>query len=204
MNRIIHSADQQELAQAIRNELAAVPPPPQPLLIVLVSAQSNSDPAVQSEIRRAQEQQQRIIPILAENVALPPGLAGAKPLNFAGGYQPQMLLKRLSQAAMTREDIQKANRRALLVIGLIALLMFVLSMAAMSAGLIAFPVAEYNEEATFQAQWINGMIVETLEFVQPRSTADAVGFDATLQAAPTRLYLYIRETATALPRAPED
>ena len=68
------------------------------------------------------------------------------------------------------------------------------------AALVAFPVAEYNEEATFQAQWIDGLIRETLEAVQPRSTEDALNFAATHEAAPTRLFYYIRETATALAR----
>ena len=102
---------------------------------------------------------------------------------------------------MTPADIRRANRRALIVIASIAALMFGIAVVAMVNGFVAFPVAEYNEEATFQSLWIDGLIRETLEQVQPRTTEDALNFPATHEAAPTRLYLYIRETATALPNA---
>ena len=101
---------------------------------------------------------------------------------------------------MTRAEVRQANRRALLVIGAIAALMFGLAIMGILSGLVAFPVTEYNEEATFQSLWIDGLIGETLEYVQPRSTDDALNFAATLEAAPTRLYYYVRGTATALPR----
>ena len=48
--------------------------------------------------------------------------------------------------------------------------------------MVGFPVAEYNEDATFQAQWVDGLIRETLEHVQPRSTEDALNFPATYAA----------------------
>ena len=137
---------------------------------------------------------------MTENVALPEQLAYEKALNFAGGYQLDSLLRRLSQLTMTGTEVRQANRRALLAIGAIALVMFGLAIIGMLSGLVAFPVAEYNEEATFQAQWIDGLIRETLESVQPRSTDDALNFASTLEAAPTRLYYYVRGTATALPR----
>ena len=96
--------------------------------------------------------------------------------------------------------MRRANRRALAGIALLAALVFGLAIATMSSGLIAFPVAEYNEEATFQAEWIDGLIRATLEAAQPRTTEDARNFAATHDAAPTRLFYYIRETATALAR----
>ena len=204
MIQIAYSADQQALAGQIRDDLANQAVPTAPVLLVLVSAQSNSDPLVQEEIRRARQKQVSIIPILTENAALPELLAGCQALNFTAGYQRQRLWRHLSRGMMTERDLRQANRRALALIGGIALLMFGLAIFGLMRGLVAFPVAEYNEEATFQAQWINGLIGETLVFVQPRSTADALHFEATLQAAPTRLLLYIRETATALPNRRED
>ena len=121
-------------------------------------------------------------------------------LDFSRAYSRKRLLEQVARATATHAELRRANRRALLVFALLATLVFGLAIATMSSGLIAFPVAEYNEEATFQAQWIDGLIRETLEAVQPRSTEDARNFAATHEAAPTRLFYYIRETATALAR----
>ena len=202
MIRITYSTEQRRLAEQIRDDLANKAAPP--VLLVLVSSQSNSDPAVQAEIRQARQKRIHIIPILAENAALPELLDGCKALDFVGGYSRERLWRRLSQATVAPADVRQANRRALMVIGSIALLMFGLAIIGLISGQVAFPVDEYNEEATFQAQWIHGMIGETLTFAQPRSTDDAIHFEATLQAAPTRLLLYIRETATAISNGQEE
>ena len=200
MIRITYTAQDRALAEQIRDDLTGSFESSPPLLIVLVSAASNQDPVVAAETERARQSGAQLLPILTENVALPEQLAYEKALNFAGGYQLDSLLRRLSQLTMTGAQVRQANRRALLAIGAIALVMFGLAIIGMLSGLVAFPVAEYNEEATFQAQWIDGLIRETLESVQPRSTDDALNFASTLEAAPTRLYYYVRGTATALPR----
>ncbi len=203
MIHITYSPENAQLAEEIRADLgksgASVPGP---LLIVLVSRAANADPAVQAEIKNAQRAGRPILPLLTERVALPPALEKALPLDFSAGYQRSKLLRHLTPAAMTPGDLRRANRRALVFIALVAIVMFSLAIAAISAGLVAFPVVEYNEEATFQALWIDGLIRETLEHVQPRSTEDAQNFAATHEAAPTRLYYYIRGTATALANAP--
>lgn len=201
MINITYSADQSALAEQIRDDLSRANfKAAHDVLLVLVSSESNNDPSVQAEIRQAiQRQIVSIIPILAENVTLPESLDPYKPLNFSGGYKRNALITRLSQTTMTQADVKQANRKALVFIGGIAVVMFVLAIIGIMGGMVAFPVDEYNEEATYQAEWINGLIVETLEAAQPRTTQDAIEFDATLEAVPTRVYLYIRETATALP-----
>ena len=200
MIRITYTAQDRALAEQIRDDLTGAFESSPTLLIVLVSGASNQDPVVAAETERARQSGAIVLPILTENVALPEQLAYEKALNFAGGYQHDSLLRRLSQLTMTGAEVRQANRRALLAIGAIALVMFGLAIIGMLSGLVAFPVAEYNEEATFQALWIDGLIRETLEYVQPRSTDDALNFASTLEAAPTRLYYYVRGTATALPR----
>ena len=199
MIRVTYAHAQKQLAEQIRDELTGAFRTSIPLLIVLVSAASNADPVVQAEIDKARREGVQLLPILAENVTLPPALEDERPLNFVGGFKRESLLRRLSQVTMTDRDLRRANRRALTVVGTIALVMFSLAIISMASGLVGFPVAEYNEEATFQAQWVEGLIRETLEYVQPKTTQDALNFDATLEAAPTRLYYYIRGTATALP-----
>lgn len=200
MIQITFTADQERLAQQIRDDLTGAFETAPPLLIVLVSAASNQDPVVAAEVARARQRGIQLVPILLENVALPDALAYEKPLNFAAGYRRATLLRRLAQLTMTSTDVRQANRRALLLIGAIAAVMFALAIIGILSGLVAFPVAEYNEEATFQSLWIGGLIRQTLEYAQPRSTEDALNFAATLEAAPTRLYYYVRGTATALPR----
>lgn len=200
MINITYSADQKTLAERIRNDIASAGfQPDKPILLVLVSAESNSDPMVQDEIKRAIQKEISIVPILTENVTLPESLDVYKPLNFSGRYKWQSLMTRLSQTTMNSDDVKQANRRALFVVGGIAFMMFIVGIITIANGTVAFPVDEYNEEATFQAEWVHGLIVETLEAVQPHTTQDAINFDVTLDAAPTRLYLYIRETATAMP-----
>lgn len=201
MIHITYSREEQRLAERIRDGLAHSVPLTGPILIVLVSRASLADRHVQAEVDKALAQGIHIVPILTEAVELPARLMDGPPLDFSGGYDRERLLERLAQATMRPEELRRANRRALTVVGGIALLMFGIALIAIVSGSIAFPVAEYNEEATFQAEWVNGLIRETLENVQPRSTEDALNFPATHEAAPTRLYLYIRETATALPKA---
>lgn len=203
MIRITYSLEQKPLAEEIRNDLSDSFQLAQPVLIVLVSAASNTDRKVQAEIAPAREERAHVLPILTEPVELPAALKGAKALNFSGGYQRERLLRRLAQVTMTPEDIRRANRRALAVIGAIATLMFGLAIAAMVGGVVGFPVAEYNDDATFQALWIGGLIRETLAHAQPRTTVEALNFPVTYAAAPTRVRLYLRATATALAREQE-
>lgn len=198
MIRITYAPEQNGLAETIRDDLAGETASAQPLLIVLVSHQSVGDPVAQAEIEHAIQSRENILPVLIDDVPLPSSLIDFHTLDFRDGYNRDALLAQLSQASRTSAGIRQANRRALIVVGGLAALMFGIAIVAISGGLVAFPVDEYNEEATLQAQWIGGLISETLEFVQPRSTEDAQHFAATFQAAPTRLHFYIRGTATAL------
>lgn len=197
MIRITFTDEQTALAERIRDDLSETIPAAQPLLIVLVSAASNADSVVQAELARALERGERVLPILAEGAA-PPPLENHPALDFSRAYSRKRLLAAAARSTTSRADLRRDNRRALLVIGLLAALIFGVAIATMVGGIVGFPVAEYNEEATFQAQWIDGLIGETLEAVQPRTTADARNFATTHEAAPTRLYFYIRGTATAL------
>ncbi len=201
MIRITYAQAQASLAEAISADIAGHVDASRPLLIVLVSRQANSDPFVRAEIERALRQGDALLPILVDDIALPATLTGLRCLDFKDGYNREGLLAQLSQATRTGAALRRANRRALLVIGGLAALMFALALVAISSGFVAFPVDEYNEEATLQAQWIDGLIGETLEFVQPRSTEEARNFAATYEAAPTRLHFYIRGTATAQAKA---
>lgn len=196
MIRITYARDQAPLAERIRDDLAGVQPAT-PLLIALVSRQSNADRHVLDEIDMALAEGARVLPILCEKVAPPASIEDLQPLDFSAGYDRERLLQRLDLAAGRNDERRRANRRGLVIVGGIALLVFAIALITINRGLIAFPVAEYNEEATFQAQWVDGLIGETLAAIEPRTTVDALNFAATYEAAPTRLHFYIRATATA-------
>ena len=203
MIRITYSRDQKPLAEQIRDDLRSASLS-QPLLIVLVSRQSNADPHVQSELEAALADGARVLPILAEDIAPPASLENRQALDFSAGYNRERLLRQLDQAARRPDALRRANRRGLIIVGAFAILMFCIALIVINRGLVAFPVAEYNEEATFQAQWVDGLIGETLAAVQPRTTEDALQFAATYEAAPTRLHFYIRATATAAAKSGGD
>ena len=195
MIRITYARDGQKLAEQIRDDLAVSHLASHPTLIVLVSRQSSADPHVQAEIEGAMQAGARILPVRIDDSPLPELLDGARALDFSCGYDRDRLLERVT---MRPAELRRANRRAFALIGGIAALIFAIAVVAIISGSVAFPVAEYNEEATFQAQWVDGLIRETLAHVQPRNTEDALQFAATYEAAPTRLHFYIRGTATAL------
>lgn len=197
MIHITFAPEQAQLAKRMRAELAGAGEADTALLIAIHSRQARGDQFVQAEIARALREGQAILPILVDDAALPEALTGRKSLDFRSGYDRAALLAHLSRRGQG-DSLRKANRRALMLIGGLAALMFGLSLVAISSGFVAFPVDEYNEEATLQAEWIDGLVSETLQYAQPRSTQDAANFAATFAAAPTRLHFYIRGTATAL------
>ena len=202
MIRITYAPANEALAQRIRAELSHSAIAGQSLLIALASDAALQESSALAEIERAERAGIPILPIIADDVALPAGLAKLDPLDFRAGYDGEKLLSRVGRLAGHRQEIRKRNRRLGIAIALLAAVVFGWAVGGITSGTVAFPVAEYNEEATFQAEWIDGLIRETLEFVQPRSTQDAMGFAATYEAAPTRLHFYVRGTATALANEP--
>ena len=198
MIRITFAPDEAELAEVISDDLASDFDAGKNLLIVLLSRAALDDAYVQAELERALQQNERILPVLLDDAALPDKLRQLPALDFRQGYDRERLLAQLRNSAANGANIRRANRRALMILGGLATLIFAWAVLAISGGTIAFPVAEYNEEATLQAEWISGLVDETLAAAQPRSTEDARNFAATFAAAPTRLHFYIRGTATAL------
>ena len=198
---IAFAQQQAELAQQISADLAGAPGPADAMLIALISRQSSGDPVLLAEVERARRQGQAILPVLLDDAAMPSELEGLASLDMRRGYDRRRLLAHIARMGSQDAGLRRANRRGLAIFGGLAALMFVLAILAISGGHVAFPVDEYNEEATLQAQWIGGLVNETLEYVQPRSTQEAANFAATYALAPTRLRMYIRGTATALAKA---
>ena len=76
---------------------------------------------VQAEVDAALQQRDRIVPILVEDVRLPAALEKLRPLDLSRGYSRKRLLAHLARETMTTDDLRRANRRALALIGAIAL-----------------------------------------------------------------------------------
>ena len=203
MIRITYAPADEALARRIRADLSHSAIAGQSLLIALASRAALDEASVTDEIKRAEIAGTPILPIITDEVALPAGLAKRNPLDFRAGYDGEKLLARVGQLAGNEHDIRKRNRRLAIAIALLVAAVFGWAVGGITSGAVAFPVAEYNEEATFQAEWIDGLIRETLEYIAPRSAQDAANFAATYEAAPTRLHYYARGTATALANEPD-
>jgi len=186
------------LAAAIRDDLARGTPATSPLRIVLLSSQAIADPTLQAELTAAHARGERVVPLLLEELELPAPWQRSQPLDMRGGYDGRHLRAHIARFAQQERQLRRSNRRFFALFAGIATTVFLVAMVALYNGSVAFPVDEYNEEATLQAEWVEGLIGATLEAVQPRTTADAQQFAATYAVAPTRLHFYIRGTATAL------
>jgi hypothetical protein len=83
----------------------------------------------------------------------------------------------------------------------IVITMFLIGTYFIGIGVIRVPQQEYNELYTEVAVTRDAMIGPTMQYLStilPRSTEQAVEFDATLRAIPTILRPFVALTATAI------
>ncbi len=197
MIQITYAPSQQNLAERIQGDLTDQQLDiKRPVLIVLVSADIDENQEIHETIRNAKRNGQQILLVTTDSTPIPNSISYIKALDFSTGYDGDALRTRLAELHQDYPDKSIANRRALIVALIVVGGMFVLSILAIGGGLIAFPEEEYNQEATEQALAIQNQIIGTLEYLQPRSTADAQNFPATLEAIPT-LAPFLEMTATA-------
>lgn len=173
------------------------------VLIALIAPESNTDEAQAAAWREAIQRGDFVLPALTNGAALPGSLAQYEALDFTGGYDATALLERLAQMAHSERQFplrviapktKRSNRRAALVLSLLAVFMFGAAIWGITVGLVGFPEEEYEQvEAEFQ-----GTLGALVDNVLPRSTQDAQNFPATVDAAPTRLQPLLVQTATAL------
>ncbi|GAB1420633.1 hypothetical protein MASR2M15_07420 [Anaerolineales bacterium] len=168
----------------------------QPMLVVLLSPAALADAKLQTTIEEAQAEGKDIFILLTEGAQLPAHLQALPHQNYSQQTDLKALTRKLNQLSIGNR--KQANRKALFVVGGIALIMFIISVYAISNQLIAFPQDEFDADATRQADMIATFIMPTLEAAQPRTTADAESFPLTLDAAPKRNQGYLEATATAL------
>ena len=193
---IYHQADRRlaEQTQGVVGDLGA------DVTIIIISAQAVADASIKDALADALERNHRIIPILASKTALPRLIEHLDPLDFSTGFQPDTLMLRLNEAdrgnlhlkVLTPETIAR-NRRAGIVVSVIALLVFLISLYAVGVLGIQAPTEEYDSVET--------QVVETLDAIMedalPHSTEEALNFPMTLEAAAPTARPFIAATATA-------
>jgi hypothetical protein len=177
------------------------------VLIALISPQSNADAGVQAKIIEALDKHIHIIPVQAGNAPLPKLIDNLPPLDFTDGKYPIDALKQTIETlnapdaprpltALTPSK-RKSNQRAGLVLLIPVFLMFLAGLYLVGVMHVQYPQSEYDLQETARVQQRNTLIGPTLQVVLPRTTADALAFDTTVEALPTRLREFAAATATS-------
>ncbi len=198
MTIINHRADA-ALATRIQNDL------PRDLnsanhLIVILSPQAIEDSAVQNAIIEALDQNKLIVPVLAQTTPLPSLIENLEAVDFRGGYNLETLVQRLSTSdknlhlKVHTPAVKNSNRRAAYVIAAIVLVMFVGGLYMVGVLGVQMPAEEYDTVETEIVQTRNFYV----DSVLPRSTEDALNFQATVDAARPTLRPVLIATATAI------
>jgi hypothetical protein len=168
--------------------------------IVIVSPQATADPVVQAAIVEAVERRQRIVPVLAKAGPLPELIEHLAAVDFSESYDFERLAASLSAVTSglhmkvrTPQTIA-ANRRAGLVVAVLAILMFVAALYGVGVLGIQAPAAEFAAVETDVVATRNAYIDAAL----PHTTDEAANFQATVDAAATALRPLLVATATAV------
>ncbi|MGQ9888856.1 MAG: hypothetical protein ACUVSX_10250 [Aggregatilineales bacterium] len=169
-------------------------------LVVIASAAALSDPTVRRRIETARDRGELVVPVLAEAAPLPRLIEHIAPVDFTKGYDFAALAECLRapaaplQMKVLTPAARAANRRAAVVFAVLALIMFALGLYGVGVLGLQAPTQEYNQVETEIILTRNGYIEAAL----PRSTDDALNFQATVNAARPTLRPLLIATATAL------
>ncbi len=168
--------------------------------IIILSPSAVTDSTIEAAIVTALENNQRVIPVLATETALPRMIEHLEPLDFSRGYQPAQLAARLNEPVTgelhlkvrTPQTIAR-NRRTGLIVSVVSLIVFIVALYAVGVLNIMVPAEEYEA--------IETQVVETrsaiMEAAQPRTTEEALNFPSTLEAVAPTARPFVAATATA-------
>ncbi|MCA9910617.1 MAG: toll/interleukin-1 receptor domain-containing protein [Anaerolineae bacterium] len=180
------------------------------IVIVVLSRAALQDTSLQSTLAAALDRGQHIIPTLAEPVRLPKLIDHLTPVDLSAQDATEQLYAQIEAAnspdarlslRVRTPSVQRSNRRSGLIVGILALAMFIIGVYAVAVLNIEAPVEEYNQINTEAAATRDIIIGPTLEnYLQflPGSLEEAEQYPATLQAVPTRLRPFVQLTATAV------
>lgn len=170
-----------------------------PVLLVLLTPESVKDESVLSAITQSKRDKHVIVPVMLRQTTMPDNLKSEKSLDLTKKYDKKKLIQFVKQADIGK-DRQARNRLYFYVVGGIVLLMFIISLASISSGIVVFPVDEYATENAIRDAQVNTIVAPQIEVVRPRTTEDALNFDMTLEAIDNdELLPFIIGTATAIP-----
>lgn len=175
------------------------------LLVVLISPQSKTE--VEPKIIEALDQHIHILPVLLGSVTLPKLINNLLPLDFSEGrYSFEALQAAIT--ALTSPDAprpmmaltpakRRANQQAGLILAIPVLVMFAAGIYLVGVLGVQFPQADFDIQETARVEQRNTLIGPTLDAVLPKTTSDALAFETTVQALPTRLRDFAGATATS-------
>ena len=164
--------------------------------LVLLSAEAVDDRQVLSQLEIALDEGRRLVPLLAEGVRLPALIEHLEPA--APDDLDELARRLVGQDAslplrVHTRSLRASNRRAALVVLLLAGVMFLAALYGVGVLGIQYPHEEYDE--------VHERVVATrdafIEQALPQGTAEAADFAVTAEAAATALRPLLIGTATA-------
>lgn len=171
-----------------------------PILLILVTPDAMADSSILDSIRKAKQDKHVLVPVLLRSMAIPDVLKEERILDQTKGYKKSKLIQFIKQADIGKEQTA-SNRRLFFYIAGAAVLMFAISLASIASGVVQFPVDEYATENAIRDAQVNTIVAPQLDAIRPRSTEDALNFDATIEAIENDdLLPFLVGTATAIPQ----
>jgi hypothetical protein len=199
MTTIVFNPTDSVLAERIRADLTGISSDENTSIFVL-SPQAVSDPDVQTAVAEAIDQHRHIIPVLAKAAPLPQLIEHMEPVDFSQNYDFDRLMARLAassgelQMKVHTPKTVKGNRYTGLIVAFFAIVMFLAGLYGVGVMGLQAPTDEYNAVETEIIETRNAYIDAAL----PRSTEDALNFQATVDGAAPTLRPLLVATVTAL------
>ncbi len=173
------------------------------LTILVLSNEAIDDQRFEMAMFTALDNHQHIIPILAQDVETPRLIDHLQPLDFRAGYDEKHLLSAINiwsapnappPATVLTPAQKQSNRRFGVGVVAITIVVFVVSVYAIAVLGLRAPDEEFASVETQIILTRNYYIDGAL----PRSTEDALNFEATFEQNPTRSQLQLGLTTTAI------
>lgn len=198
MLHITYAPDDADLAERMKNDLAAANLSlDQNILIVLMTPESMQDKTVMKAINDAIAHKHLILPIKLREASLPDAINHLRPVDLTRGYKFGPIIKAVRRAALGESTVA-SNRRLFFYLAALVIIVFGISIGALATNIVAFPEDEIATENAIRNATIDALTFPTLDPLMPRTTADAMAFPQTVEAANTRNAPLLAATATAL------
>lgn len=217
MLKIVYTAGDEALARRIIDDFrgANYPIDESPTAhgdtaVLVLSPAAVADPALKAALERALDLSVRIVPVMAQPVALPEYINHLEAVDFSEDYDFSLLRQQVDAElapdapapvrALT-PSVRRSNRMAGLVVAVAAIVMFVAGLYAVGVLGIQAPIQEFNNDYTALALTRDLIAAPELEIYShflPRSTEDAANYAPTLRAVPTVYRPLVALTATSV------